>query len=372
MQLSIRQKKIVCGVTLFCTAGTAVACGCPAVADGVWMAGHQVAELGLKTAIAGMVQAINAQETLNTERIISALKVQTKQIALNGEKEAANASQSMQALATTVIAQDQAIQIQKVMEDFGNSTGQGYDPCGEQAKARYITAAYANSTDVVDEIRSTVDTAPGVYKDPVQTRAQRLSEHRALFCTPSEVSAGLCSTVGPKAGASLSFATMFQPSAVGDDTEKAKNAFVNNVFGLPDAPIDSRFANMPETQAYMRDKMKRDGMRSIAATSFKSIQSMSAADPASAASATNNNGFVAGTSFLDALSAKVDQYAGGADYRRWEQSQAVQSERGLLVNLAKMNALKLYMTSVEYDQYERMEANLAALLAVENSRRAAR
>jgi len=314
----------------------------------------------------GMVQSVNLQELYNTQQEMSALKVQTKQIAASAEKEVANMSQSMQALASTVVAQNQAEQAQKVMEQYGRATGQGYDPCGEETKSREVTSAYANTSDVVNMVRGSIDAGPGVYKDQKIVLGARVSEHKAKFCTQSEVDAGFCSAVGPAPGASLTFATMMIGSKVGDVNEDAKNAFVNHIFGLPDQPLNPAIAQTPEAQAYVRDKMKRDGIRSIAATSFKSIQSMTHADPAAASSSTNNNGYVADQSFVDAMKAKVDQYAGGDNYHVWEQTLAVQSERGLLVNLAKMGAFKLYLTSVEYDQYERMEANLAALLAMEN------
>jgi hypothetical protein len=366
--MSLRQKKVVAGAVLLCVTGKAAAYGCPAVMDPVWIASVVSGISSLTNGVLGMVYKINSQNTQNEQRLISALKVQTKQIAASAEKESANTMQVMQAVASSMVAQDTAIQVQKTMENFGTSTGQGYDPCGEQNKSRSVTGGYQMTMNVSGAVRG-MDTGPGVYKDRAQTLASRLNEHKQLFCTQGEKDAGLCAAVGALPGASLQFSTMFKSSDLSDNTTKAKDAFVNHVFGLPDQPIAPEKSKTPEGLAAMRDKMMLDGFRSIGATSLKSVQAMYVAD-ASASNGTNNNGGAPVQGFADALSAKVDQYTGGNDYPRWEQSLTVQSERGLLVNLAKMAATKLYATSVEYDQFERMEANLAALLAMENRRRA--
>ena len=341
---------------------------CPVVVDSIWQLAITTAVTTLVNEVIGRVTGTSNSNATNERKIMSALKVQTKQISVSADKEAANTSQVMQALSTTVIAQETAFQVQKVMEDFGASTGQGFDPCGEQVKSRAVAAGYADSTNVVNMVRG-VDAAPGVYKNRGTTLAVRVSEHKANFCTTDEKNAGLCTTVGANAGASLTFSTMLQTARVGDIEDRAKNAFVNHIFGLPDQPLDANRANTPEGLAYVRDKMMRDGFRSISMTSLKAVQAMGTSAAAGGASTADNDGHVADQSFLEAVKTKVDQYAGGAKYKQWEVSLTTQSERGLLVNLAKMSAFKLYMTAVEYDQYERMEANLAGLLAIENRNR---
>lgn len=350
------------------TFNTSFAAGCPAVVDSIWLAAISSGISMLVNGVMGMVTGIGDQLKINEQRLISALKVQTKQIAASAEKESANTVQTMQGVANAMIAQDVAVLVQKVSEQFGTKTGQGYDPCGEQAKSRSIVGGYIPTVNVSTAVRA-LDTGPGVYKSPEVALSTRLAEHKKLFCSQSEKEAGMCSAVGPLASASLQFSTMFTSSDVSDDMTKAKNAFVNHIFGLPDHQIPADKAKTSEGTVMMRSKMIGDGYRSIGATSFKAVQAMFTAD-ASATNGTNNNGGIPTQGFADALSAKIDQYTGGKDYARWEQSLTVQSERGLLVNLAKMSATKLYATAVEYDQYERMEANLAALLAMENKKRA--
>lgn len=367
IKMTLRQKKFVALLAMLGVTGKVAAVGCPPVIDSIWMASMSSGITALINGVMGMVTGVNSQNTINEQRLISALKVQTKQIATSAEKESANTTQVMQAVANSMVEQDTAIQVQKVMENFGASTGQGYDPCGEQTKSRNVVGGYQMTMNVSADVRS-METGPGVYKDRAQSLAARLTEHKQFFCTQAEKDAGLCTTVGPLSGASLQFSTLFRSSDVSDNTTRAKNAFANHIFGLPDQPISPDKAKTPEGLAAMRDKMMLDGYRSIGATSLKAVQAMSMSD-ATASNGTNNNGGSTTRSFADAFSTKVDQYTGGNDYSRWEQSLTVQSERGLLVNLAKMSATKLYATSVEYDQYERMEANLAALLALENKRR---
>lgn len=363
--MQTRHKKVVAAIVLFSVTGKVAAWGCPAVIDSIWIASVTSGITALTNGVLGMVSGINNQNTINEQRIMTALKVQAKQIASSAEKESTNVSQVMQAVSTSMIAQDSATAVQKVMENFGGTTGQGFDPCGEQVKSRKVSGGLQATMDVSGSVRG-LDTGPGVYKDRAQVLASRLNEHKSLFCTQAEKDAGLCQQVGQLPGASLQFSSLFASSGVNDNLTRAKNAFVNNIFGLPDQPLDPSKANSPEGAALVRDKMMRDGYRSIGATSLKVIQAMTVADPTSA---TNNNGGVPSDGFLDAFRMKVDQYSGGNDYQRWEQSLTVQSERGLLVNLAKMSATRLYASSVEYSQFERMEASLAALLALENKRR---
>lgn len=365
-QLDLRQKKILIGVCMLAVTGNAAAWGCPAVIDSIWQVAVQSATVALTNGVNGMVTAINQQNTLNEQRIMSALKVQTKQISVNADRESANTRQVMQAVSSAMIAQDTALRAQKVMEDFGATTGQGYDACTELVKSSAVASGYGAATNVSAMVGG-IDAAPGVYKDKSQTLAKRVNEHKQYFCTPSEKEAGLCSTVGVAAGESLQFSTLFKESNSSDVTSRAKDAFINNVFGLSSQPIDPAKAKTPEATAAQRDKMRMDGYKSVAMTSLKTIQAM---NQSQSDTPPLGNGSYGNVGFFSSLKDKVDQYAGGKDYARWEQSLAVQSERGLLINLAKMAATKLYVSSVEYDQYERMEANLSVLLAMENQRRA--
>jgi hypothetical protein len=366
---TIRVRKFVMMLVMVGLASRVAASGCPPVIDAIWDAAITAGISALTDGVMGMVTGVNDQNTINEQRTVSAIKVQAKQIAASAQKEIANMSGSMQGLATTVVSQQTAEQMQKALGDYGLATGQGYDPCGELTKAKIVTGGYAATLEVGTAVRGSIDAAPGVYKDRATALANRMSEHKQLFCTQSEVTSGLCPAVGANPGESLTFVTMFTTAPVGSNTDKAKNAFVNHIFGLPDQPLDPAKANTPETQVQIRDKMMRDGYRSIAETSFKAIQAMSTSDPTGTNSNTNNNGYIPTVSFLDALDQKVDQYAGGVNFRAWAKTLAMQGNRGLMVDLAKMEAFKLYLASVEYDQYERMEANLAALLALENRRR---
>jgi hypothetical protein len=364
----LRVKRLAVALAAAMICGEATATGCPPVFDNIYIDSFVSGISSMIDSISSLVSGVGWQAMYNSQREMSGLKVLTKQISGSSEKEIIAMNQSMQGLATTVISQQTSEDVQKVYADYGTATGQGYDPCGEQTKALAVTGGYANTQNVTSAVRGSIDAAPGVWKDRTAAMTTRVNDHRQSYCTADEVKAGMCQTVGSNPGQDLTFSTFMVTATQGSVEDRAKDAFVNHVFGLPDQPFDPKNAKTPEVQAQMRDKMMRDGYRTIAATSFKSIQAMSTANP-NATNPTNNNGYVATTSFLDALDQKIDQYAGGANYLQWEKTLAIQSDRGLLVDLAKMAAFKLYLTSVEYDQYERMEANLAGLLSLENRAR---
>ena len=107
----------------------------------------------------------------------------------------------------------------------------------------------------------------------------------------------------------------------------------------------------------MDQKRTTDAVGSVGMASLKTIQSWTEARG-------NSGGSTDSQSVIDALSSKVDTYSGGTDYDNWAQAQASQSERGLLIELAKMMALDLNMGYMEYQSLERREASAAARLAL--------
>ena len=63
---------------------------------------------------------------------------------------------------------------------------------------------------------------------------------------------------------------------------------------------------------------------------------------------------------------EVARYAGGTQANEaWSRVMAAQNERGAMVEILKIKALDLAIQTRQLRQYERMEANLAALVAAE-------
>ena len=63
---------------------------------------------------------------------------------------------------------------------------------------------------------------------------------------------------------------------------------------------------------------------------------------------------------------EVKRYLGNTpEYQSWTKTMAGQNSRGLLVEMLKVKALDLVLLERQYRQYERMEANLATMVAGE-------
>ncbi|TKC90171.1 hypothetical protein FAZ69_08470 [Trinickia terrae] len=352
-------KKTVAGMTLLSFAGVVAASGCPAVADSIWEEGMVAAGGAMTSAITGMVNAVSAERSYNLQRVTGALKVLAEQI-----NSSANNSNSQLRSAKEAAASVQADiynfkGISKALFDYGPRTGQGYNPCVEQDRSKNLNVALGEaSNDMQEKVIREIDAAPGAFvPDRGVAIAQRMRDAANLYCTPGDAAAGLCSAPGPMAGKDLDASNFFASAPGGSTQSNAKSALLNNLFGLPAVALPASAVATPVGQAFLDQKRTSDAVNSVAQASLKSIQSWTEAR-SSTGGATDNQ------SVLDALSSKVDTYAGGADYDNWAAAQTSQSERGLLVELAKMEALDLSMGYMEYQSEERREAAAAAKLAL--------
>lgn len=355
-------KKAVVGTTLLCFAGAVVASGCPAVNDSVWHAGISSAGSSISAALTAMVNAIGTERALNLQRITGALRVLNEQIntsANNSNQTVLAAKQAGASVATDIYTFKAMSQ---TMLDYDPVTGQGYNPCVEEQRSQNISVALGEaSNDMQEKVIREIDAAPGQFvPDRGAVIAQRLKDASSLYCTASEAAAGLCSAPGTMAGKDVDAANFFTSAQGGSAQSNAKSALLNNMFGLPYAALPASAVNTAAGQAFMDQKRTTDAVGSVAMASLKSIQSWTEARG-------NSGGSTDSQSVIDALSSKVDTYAGGNDYDNWAQAQASQSERGLLIELAKMMALDLNMGYMEYQSLERREASAAARLALRAS-----
>lgn len=63
---------------------------------------------------------------------------------------------------------------------------------------------------------------------------------------------------------------------------------------------------------------------------------------------------------------EVKRYSGNsAEYDSWAKVMSAQNERGALVELLKIKALDLTLQEKQYRQYEKMEGQLASLIALQ-------
>ncbi len=227
------------------------------------------------------------------------------------------------------------------------------------SEKRYTTYIQSSQNDQIlrETINNEVYAAPGKYSETAVKAKQQLLEDHQNYCTQSQVDSGLCKSVGKKPGMDLNAATLFTLSDSDGDTYNAKVAFVNNIVGAADPMIPKSQAKTPAAQNYVLMKSQNDALISPAITTLKSIQ----LDFSGANSVEGGKGTPVAKQFQD----EVKRYAGNSpEYTQWSKVLSAQTERGLLVEQLKMKALDLSLAGKKYREYERMEAQLASLVAL--------
>ncbi|CAJ6633123.1 Uncharacterised protein [Burkholderia pseudomallei] len=353
------KKAVVCTVLLSVT-GFSVASGCPAVMDSAWQAGLTAAQSSIAIAIQGMAQGISVARALNLERIMGSIRVLNAQISASSNKSSQMNLSAKQASANVAVEISNRKAVMQAIADYSPETGQGFDPCGEGQRSKNIATALGEAaTDMQEKVVREIDSAPGRFvADPSTVVAQRMQLAKSTYCTADEARAGLCAAPGQLAGKDVDGANFFTSVQAGSGLDNAKSALLNNMFGTPDIALNKGAVGLPAGQAYMEQKRNKDAVASVAQASLKTIQSYTAARGGSGSDT---------QSVLDAVSSKIDTYAGGANYDAWAQTLASQSQRGLLVGFAKMLSTDLYLTYLNYQSGEREEAIAAARLALHAS-----
>lgn len=301
-----------------------------------------------------LVSEINSAATsltelddLQTEYLLSAIRVATKQIQTSGDKSAATAIQAEQAAAAFSKELADKELVDKVIVDY---MSQGFVPCEVSTATRNLARAELQAKGAVPNlVRTEIEATGGRYADPVAAVRAREERHRSLFCTQAEVDAGICSSVGRIPGGDMNAAMLFSTDT-STDARAAKNAVINNLVGLPDAPIPQGVATTPEAQAYVLAKKRKDAFLAWPAYSLKAIQ-------------TDNE------TVVPVLNERVGMYFGTAKAAEWAKSQASQAPRGLLIDMVKIAGLALKIQERRLWQNLRTEANLAVLVELENEAR---
>ncbi len=287
---------------------------------------------------------ITAADEAQTEELLGAIKVLTAQVntsAQNSDNVNLQAEQAAAAFQTDLATKEV---VDKIVMDFQS---QGYNPCAQLTATKAMAAAEASATAAVPQrVATEIQAGGGKYGDLATVLKQRDQQHKALFCTQAEVNAGLCSSLGAVPGgdsnASLLFSTDTSPNMVA-----AKNATINNIIGLPDQPLPAGAAKTSEGQAYILAKKQKDAFLAFPAYSLKAIQTDS-------------------EDFDSFMSERVGQYFGTSAATQWAQDQASESERGVVVDMVKIEGLLLKLHERSLKESLRAEANQAAELALDN------
>ncbi len=358
--MNLALTKSVVALALAGSATGAYAWGCPAVADSIWGTSVTGVQGAVMSAIAAMQRAMDALKTYNTQRLQGAVKVITAQTNASTNNSIQMAMSAKQARANLDVEIANRKAVMQTIADYSPETGQGFDPCGELQRSKNVAVAVGEAaSDMQEKVIREIDAAPGRFVlDRGAVVADRFRQAKAIYCTADEARAGLCAAAGPMAGKDLDAGNFFASAPAGSDQDKAKSALLNHLFGVPHMALSKEAANTPSGQAYFEQKRQQDAIASVSQASLKSIQSWT----------TSRGGAGPDSqSVMDALSAKVNTYAGGANHDAWAKTLASQSERGLLVSLARMMATDLYMQNLRYQSAEREEAIVAARLALHAS-----
>ena len=303
------------------------------VADPIWVAGHTTAQTTLVTAVDTMAATFAQQSLLTHEALISAIRVNTRQRSLNGEREAVATTESAEAAANVYVEQRAAEQIRQAHETYG-AQGQMVGGCELIADLQLADDAMTSRMDRVSEVLSAgaIDAAPGQSVPPLEAAARRLAQDTE---------------------AAVSAVAFFDPETSSED----RDAYMNNVIGLP--------FDQPDGIDGMEDEITLMQARRWEAIRSPAIVSLAAVRAAAEAGSHFGHGAEADEtmSYLGALDWYVGQFGGGPDYEQWSASLVTKSEVGLLKEIARLRAINLMLSRYRQEAQDRQLAVTATLLA---------
>lgn len=312
----------------------------------------------LNAAISAVDASLSTLLETESQRLTSALAVMTKQKALAANTIAESGRNTAQQTATALNVMAQTERVKQARFDYGGEFGQGFSPCKVYATRTLMSNRDADmTTEVRQRIKSEVVAAPGVYAPPIAAQSAMVKA-RQPFCTQDQADSGLCKTVGTMPGADLSVATLFEPAMEGEPLYQAKVAFVNNIAGVPDGPVPESAGKSAAAADYQLSKARKDALVSPALAALKEIQ----LDYSGVSGTETGSDLPLAQHFRN----EVKRYSGNsAEYDSWAKVMSAQNERGALVELLKIKALDLTLQEKQYRQYEKMEGQLASLIALQ-------
>lgn len=309
------------------------------------------------TSIAAFGASFSTEMQTKFEQIISAVAVATKQEALSANVVTDGTREASAQLVNAVRVQRESDQVSKALLEFNPVTGQGFDPCGTNAKNKTLDMAFNGLSEQARISMSSNDVAPGRLVSSIEDAMQlRLKEHRQKFCTANEAAAGLC-TESEIPGGDTNAALLFEPVNPNTLKDEARRAYIQNVLGEPDRALSKAAGGTPAGEAYLLAVNQKQSLLSVPAYSLAMIK----------AANTRSEG-LSGKSPNEVLRLRVNQYFGGKEAEAWSGSMARQAQRGLLVETLKMQGLEVWLHHKQYEQNQRLEANLAALVLATSDR----
>lgn len=381
---------------------SAIAVECPTIPTTPLKPPFVATQAAIDSALLAMQTKVNLDIKKQSDVVTAAVGVLTAQKAMAATQIGKAVENNTQIQSQAEQAVEMESKAREAQEQFG-ARSQGYNVCGVQAERIQVQKATENTRQAISEmIKNEVTARPGRYASRRTAMAERLALHDALYCTASQAASNLCKTEGSRPGRSIMAATMFTPAPFDSAEYRDKSAFINNMIGLPDDPLDKTQATTPDGVSYMDVKRRKDSINSTALVSLKNLQAMYSGvysnhleqtkkdlDPAqsegkqlaqagdiakgknSAARTGYASGDEDGSGVPLALQIKkdVDKYLGSGDeYKAWSKTLVGQTEKGVLKEVLQIKALRLYLQAQQFDQLSRMEAMLAANVASETYR----
>jgi hypothetical protein len=281
-----------------------------------------IATSALTTAITGAITTTQAgliaQEIAERARLLSAVKVLTAQSAAGSDQVSNGFRASSEALATTVVTQEQRQAVALATHRYGSV---GYDPCGSNTKSQALYTAMTGSAAARQQIVTPVRAQPGRYADPKDwvndVRSGDAPDGAALYSGDAQ----------------------------------AAGKFINTVVGSPDAQPRSTAA----TATSDRDRLEKTGK--------DTYRSMTAVVLADIAADYRPNGPIAQARNLST------HWQGNDGGAAWAAGVAGQHDRGIIQDAVRMEAANLALLAHQIKRGMRTEATAAALLlAMVNAR----
>lgn len=338
---------IVLGSTLM-PVNLVYAGSCSWAPDSAWENTHRSVEQGLMRNFDLDKNLILAEMTSGYQRLISAFRIDTSQRALNGQRVSVTTNKAGEGLASVLVQNDVNKQILKAQADFGID-GLPVEPCNNELMSNISNSLNTHKQNAANYMTpEKIMAASGSTISPTEAIQKNLSLHKKMFCSSSEKSFGLCENVGKEASADVDVKTLLNPNA----SEEAKDAFVNNLVGLPLKKPTKAEAKTPEGAIMLVDAMRAEAARSPAIVSLAVLRSQSEED----------DGQKSVNQTLDDI---VKQYGGGEEYEKWYAELGTKNEKGLLIEYNKIRSLQVKLRSLKSDSNTRISAMLASILAAE-------
>jgi len=136
----------------------------------------------VSSSIAAFGAAFSMQMQLKFEQIISAVAIATKQEAVSGNTVTDGTRLASEQLVNAVRAQQQSDQVAATYLNYHAATGQGYDPCGTNAKNKTLDIAFESAAMQARATINRTDVAPGRLVSSTERAMQARLDMQRRVC----------------------------------------------------------------------------------------------------------------------------------------------------------------------------------------------